>query len=134
MLTIYEKEANFDQIDESFSKIKKLICASVGEALNEVEGELFRKLQQLGLQLLSCYVDVCGTGYEADHPLESEDGVKMRYKGLQEISSVRLGNCLNGVCPLGELVRVWFREGAPKLILYLNAYFAKAFDVNALAK
>ena len=31
-------------------------------------------------------------------------------------------------------MRVSFREGAPKLILYLNAYFAKAFDVNALAK
>ena len=97
MLTIYEKEANFDQIDESFSKIKKLICASVGEALNEVEGELFRKLQQLGLQLLSCYVDVCGTGYEADHPLESEDGVKMRYKGLQEVSYLSIFGqlCIN---------------------------------------
>lgn len=85
-MTIYEKESHLDQIDDSFSKIKRFISTPSDEALHDVEGELFRKLQQLGLQLLSCYVDVCGTGYEKDHPLESEKGIRMRYKGIQKAS------------------------------------------------
>lgn len=86
-MTIYEKEAQFDHLDESFTQIKKFIYDAIGEEeLHEVEGVLFRKLQQLGLQFLSCFVDLCGTGYEAAHPLESEEGVKLRYKGLQETS------------------------------------------------
>lgn len=87
MQTIYEKEALFDELDESFSQIKNYICDAVGhKEVHQVEHEVFRKLQVLGHQLLSSFVHLCGTGYEAGHPLESESGVKMRYKGIQEAS------------------------------------------------
>lgn len=86
-MTIYEKEALFGQWDESFDQIKKFIFDAVGqEELHEAESEIFRKLQILGRQLLSGFVHLCGTGYEIGQKLESESGVKMRYKGLQEVS------------------------------------------------
>ena len=83
-MTIYEKEALFDQLDEDFAQIKRSIYDAVGhEELHEVEGAVFRKLQILGRQLLSNFVRLSGTGYEAGHPVESESGLKMRYKGTQ---------------------------------------------------
>ena len=56
MMTIYEKEALFDQLDEDFSYIKRFICDAVGQVeLHDVEREVFRQLQVLGRQLLSSF-------------------------------------------------------------------------------
>ena len=87
MMTIYEKEALFDQLDEDFSQIKRFICDAVGQVeLHDVEREVFRQLQVLGRQLLSSFVQLYGTGYESDGFLERGSGLKMRYKGRQSVS------------------------------------------------
>ena len=31
MMTIYEKEALFDQLDEAFSQIKRFVCQAAGQ-------------------------------------------------------------------------------------------------------
>ena len=87
MMTIYEKEALFDQLDEDFSQIKRFICDAVGQVeLHDVEREVFRQLQVLGRQLLSSFVQLYGTGYESDGFLERGSGLRMRYKGRQSVS------------------------------------------------
>ena len=49
MMTIYEKEALFDQLDEDFSQIKRFICDAVGQVeLHDVEREVFRQLSGFG--------------------------------------------------------------------------------------
>ena len=87
MMTIYEKEALFDQLDEEFSQIKRFVCQAAGQVeVHEVEGKVFRQLQDLGRHFLSRFVQLCGTGYEANGFKEQGKGQKMRYKGCQSVS------------------------------------------------
>ena len=86
-MTIYEKEALFDQLDEAFSQIKRFVCQAAGQVeVHEVEGKVFRQLQDLGRHFLSRFVQLCGTGYEANGFKEQGKGQKMRYKGCQSVS------------------------------------------------
>ena len=48
--------------------------------MHEVEGKVFRQLQDLGRHFLSRFVQLCGTGYEANGFKEQGKGQKMRYK------------------------------------------------------
>jgi hypothetical protein len=88
MMTIYEKEALFESVDEMFSEIKAYIMGAIDrEEMHEVEGDVFRRLQRMGLGLLEAFVALSGTGYEAGHPLLSEDGRPMQYKGIKPEAS-----------------------------------------------
>lgn len=83
MSTIYEKEALFESLDEVFAQIKGYVVEAVdqGEALHEVEQNLFRRVQQLGCTFLQTFVTLTGSGYEAGNPPLTEEGIPMRYKG-----------------------------------------------------
>ena len=82
MSTMYEKEALVAQLDEEFEALTGYVYDAVDhEELHQVEQTVFRKMQELGRLLLGCFVADSGSGYEADHPLLTEEGVPMRYKG-----------------------------------------------------
>lgn len=81
MRTMYEEEALFESLDETFTEIKAYVEGVIGQAdLHEVEQDLFRRLQRLGRRFLETFVALSGTGYEAGHPPLSEDGRPMAYK------------------------------------------------------
>jgi hypothetical protein len=81
-VTIHEKEALFEKLDEAVEGLKDYILDAVGqEDLHQVEQTLFRRLQRMGLLSLECFVAESGNGYEAGHPLLTEEGEPMRYKG-----------------------------------------------------
>lgn len=82
-MTIYEKETLFESLEDTFCGIKAYIEGAVGrEELHEVEVALFRKLQRLGREFLEAFIAMSGTGYEPGNPPLSEDGRKMKYKGI----------------------------------------------------
>jgi hypothetical protein len=82
MSTIYEKEALFESLDEAIAQIKAYVVGAVGkEELHEVEKHLFRRIQDAGRRCLETFVTLSGSGYQADHPPLTEEGVAMRYKG-----------------------------------------------------
>ena len=81
-MTIYEKEALFESLDDTFTELKSYIEGAIGQdELHEVEQHLFRRLQQLGRGFLETFVALSGTGYEVDRPPLSEEGQPMVYKG-----------------------------------------------------
>ena len=83
MSTIYEKEALFESLDEAIAQIKEYVMGAVGkEELHEVEKNLFRRIQDAGRRCLETFVTLSGSGYQADHPPLTEEGVPMRYKGI----------------------------------------------------
>ena len=83
MDTIYQKEALFDQLDETFEALKSYLYDAVGhEELHEVELGLFRRLQLLGRTFLECFIAESGSGYEEGSPPLSEMGAPMKYKGI----------------------------------------------------
>ena len=85
MRTIYEKEALFESLDETFAEIKAYVVGAIGqEELHEVERNLFRRMQRLGRGFLEAFVARSGTGYEAGNPPVSEAGVAMEYKETPE--------------------------------------------------
>jgi hypothetical protein len=87
-MTIYEKESVFESVEDQFSSLKTYVEASIGgEEIHVVEGEVFRRLQRIGLGLLESFVALSGTGYEAGIPLLTEDGRPMKYKGVKPEAS-----------------------------------------------
>lgn len=81
-MTIHEKEALFEKLDEAVEGLKDYILGAVGqEDLHQVEQTLFRRLQRMGLLSLECFVAESGSGYEAGHPPLTQQGEPMRYKG-----------------------------------------------------
>ena len=83
-MTMYEKEALFESLDDTFSEIKAYLIGAIDrEELHEVEHHLFRQMQRLGRGFLEAFVALSGTGYEAGNPVLSEEGHKMEYKGTE---------------------------------------------------
>jgi|TARA_B100000315_G_C14440261_1_gene524354 hypothetical protein len=81
-MTIYEREALFDQLDDAFDALKSYMYDAVSqEELHEVELGLFRRLQVMGRTALGCFIAESGSGYEEGHPPEAETGEPMEYKG-----------------------------------------------------
>ncbi|MDP6736784.1 MAG: ISKra4 family transposase [Nitrospinaceae bacterium] len=84
VVTIYEKEALFESLDDTFAEIKAYVVEAINRAeLHEVEQHLFRQMQRLGRGFLEAFVARSGTGYEAGNPPLSEEGDKMKYKGTE---------------------------------------------------
>jgi len=87
-MTIYEKECLFESVEDQFCALKTYIEEAIGgEEIHVVEGEVFRRLQGMGLCLLEAFVALSGTGYEACRPLVTEDGRPMKYKGIKPEAS-----------------------------------------------
>lgn len=81
-MTLGEKEALFEKVDEAFDDLKAYVVGAVGrEELHEVERSLFRRLQRMGRLFLEGFVAESGSGYEAGNPPVTEEGQPMRYKG-----------------------------------------------------
>lgn len=82
MSTIYANEVLFESGDALLGQLKEYVMGAVGQAeLHQVEQELFRRLQCLGRLLLEGFVALTGSGYQADHPLLTAEGVPLHYKG-----------------------------------------------------
>ena len=85
--TIYESEAQWEQVRESVAQMEGYVCQGVGrEELHEVEDGLFRRLQQLGRVLLERFVAESGTGYTPDQPPCTLEGEPLTYKGIETVS------------------------------------------------
>ena len=85
--TIYEYEAQWEQVQELVAEMEGYVCQAVGrEELHEVEGGLFRRLQQLGRVLLERFVAESGTGYTAGRPPCTLAGKPLTYKGIETVS------------------------------------------------
>ena len=84
MSTMYEKEALFESLDETFTEIKAYVEGAIGhEELHEVEQHLFRQVLGLGRGFMETFIALSGTGYEADNPPLCEAGRPMKYKGTK---------------------------------------------------
>jgi hypothetical protein len=80
---MYEKEALFESLDEMVAEIKQYVMEAVGQKeLHEVEQDVFRRVQGVGLLALEAFVDLTGSGYEPGNPPVTETGCPMRYKGM----------------------------------------------------
>jgi|TARA_B100002003_G_scaffold122095_1_gene112683 hypothetical protein len=85
--TIYETEAQWEQVQELVTQLEGYVCQAVGrEELHEVEDGLFRRLQQLGRALLERFVAESGTGYSEGQPPCTLEGEPLGYKGIETVS------------------------------------------------
>lgn len=85
--TIYESEAQWEQVRELVAQMEGYVCQAVGrEELHEVEDGLFRRLQQLGRVLLERFVAESGTGYTAGQSLSTLADEPLTYKGIETVS------------------------------------------------
>jgi hypothetical protein len=82
METIYDKETTFSKLKNEFASILSYIDSAAGhEQIADVEKQVFRQLQHLGLHLMDTYVKQSGTGYQANNPPRSKDGKALEFKG-----------------------------------------------------
>lgn len=80
--TISEKEALFSQLDETFAALKEYVATAAENhtEIHKSEGEIFRRLLQIGLLALKAFLQTCGTGYQPQEPPQ-ENGKPWPYKG-----------------------------------------------------
>jgi hypothetical protein len=85
METIYDKEAMVSKLKNEFATILTYVENAVGhEQIADVEKQVFRQLQHLGLHLVDAFVKQSGTGYQANNPPRSQDGKALEFKGYIE--------------------------------------------------
>ncbi len=85
METIYAKEAMLSKLKNEFATILAYVENAVGhEQIADVEKQVFRQLQHLGLHLVDAFVKQSGTGYQANNPPCSTDGRALEFKGYIE--------------------------------------------------
>ena len=86
MQPIYDSEAQCEQVQELVAQMEEYVCQAVGrEELHEVEGGLFRRLQQLGRVMLERFVAASGTGYTPGRPPVTAEGEALTYKGIETV-------------------------------------------------